>query len=65
MKKIIYLSAFACLVVLGTSCGKKYTCTCTQTNGTTTTTDVKGASKDIAQATCIAKSNSSQTCVIL
>jgi hypothetical protein len=65
MKRIIYLSAIALTVVLA-SCGKKYTCTCTNTStGATTTSEVKGASKDAAQVTCVAKTNSSQGCAIL
>jgi len=66
MKKILTLSAFAGLLVFGTSCSKKYDCTCTDTNGTQTVTKIGGANKDAAQISCIAKSNtnSGTVCVI-
>ncbi len=56
MKKMIYVSALVCLVS-GTSCSKKYDCLCTDSNGTTTTTQVKGVNKDAAQINCVAKSS--------
>ncbi len=66
MKKILTLSAFAGLLVFGTSCSKKYDCTCTDANGTQTVTKIGGANKDAAQISCIAKSNTSSgtVCVI-
>jgi hypothetical protein len=36
MKKILTLTAFAGLLVFGTSCSKKYDCTCTDSNGAMT-----------------------------
>ena len=67
MKKILTLSAFAGLLVLGmSSCSKKYDCTCTDANGTQTVTKIGGANKDAAQVSCVAKSNTSSgtICVI-
>lgn len=66
MKKILTLTAFAGLLVFGTSCSKKYDCTCTDVNGTQTVTKIGGANKDAAQISCIAKSNtnSGTVCVI-
>ncbi len=67
MKKVLSIVALAALVTLGTSCGKKYDCTCSESNGTTTVTQVKGANKDAAQVSCVAKSNTStgKACAII
>ncbi|MBN8669443.1 MAG: hypothetical protein ACK4EY_02820 [Flavipsychrobacter sp.] len=67
MKKILTLTAFAGLLVFGTSCSKKYDCTCTDSNGAMTVEKIGGANKDAAQVSCIAKSNvnSGKTCAIL
>ncbi len=65
MKKILTLTAFAGLLVFGTSCSKKYDCTCTDINSGAQTVDkIGGANKDAAQVSCIAKSNSTKACVI-
>ncbi|HLO71772.1 MAG TPA: hypothetical protein VK167_12920 [Flavipsychrobacter sp.] len=65
MKKILTLTAFAGLLVFGTSCSKKYDCTCTDyASGDQTVEKIGGANKDAAQVSCIAKSNSNRACVI-
>lgn len=67
MKKILTLTAFAGLLVFGTSCSKKYDCTCTDSNGAQTVEKIGGANKDAAQVSCIAKSSVSagKSCAIL
>lgn len=61
MKKILTLTAFAGLLVFGTSCSKKYDCTCTDSNGNQTVTKIGGANKDAAQVSCALKSSSTST----
>jgi hypothetical protein len=65
MKKVLSIAAFATLVVLGTSCSKKYDCTCTDyATGATTVDKIGGANKDAAQVSCVAKTNSTRACAI-
>ncbi|MBL7683615.1 MAG: hypothetical protein JNK00_09675 [Flavipsychrobacter sp.] len=66
MKKVLSIVALAGLVIFGTSCSKKWDCTCTDIDTSVETVEkVRGANKDAAQINCVAKTNSSRVCVIL
>ncbi|OSZ79248.1 hypothetical protein CAP35_13625 [Chitinophagaceae bacterium IBVUCB1] len=65
MKKVLSIVMLAGLVVFGTSCSKKYDCTCTDyASGATTVEKIGGANKDAAQVTCVAKTNTTRACAI-
>ena len=69
MKKLSY--AVAILAILGmSSCGKSFTCICYDSNGTQTTSTVKGTGSNAtaqllnADSKCTAKNTSTLTCGI-
>lgn len=65
MKKVLLALSFVTLVAFSTtSCKKEYTCTCTDSNGQTTSTKLPKAKKSDAETACNVYEVSGSSCKI-